>query len=132
MKHITSKLVLDVKMILRAKKIAMRNGKWFKLHPDERILINLTIRTLNFVKSCTLIKILLKIFEKISEKLVYLYKVYTIGLKIAGMRMKQAYKIGYRNAGRLLKDIKYIFYLGATYIYTPQYYRPAINNEYLT
>lgn len=114
-------------MILRAKKVALRNGKWFKLHPDERIIINLTIKTLSFIKSSILIKILLKIFEKISGKLTYLYKVYMIGLQIAKTRMKQAYKIGYRKVENLLKDIKYIFYLGATYIYTPQYYKPAIN-----
>ena len=66
----------------------MGNGRWFKLHPDERILINLTIKTLNFIKSSIFIKTLLKIFEKISEKLSYLYEVYIIRLQIAKIRMK--------------------------------------------
>ena len=113
--------IITSQHIRRVKIIALRNGRWFKLHPGERAIINLTIKILNYIRSELLIKILLKIFDKISLKISYIYKAYWIGVKILEKKLETARKIG-----RLKKDIKYIIYLGIWYLSTPIYYRPSI------
>ena len=118
--------IITSQHIRRVKIIALRNGRWFKLHPGERAIINLTIKILNYIRSELLIKILLKIFDKISPKISYIYKAYWIGVKMLEKKLETARKIGYRKIGRLKKDIKYIIYLGIWYLNTPIYYRPNI------
>ena len=114
---------IDVQLIARAKTIAIRTGKWFKLHPAERILIDLTIKTLKHIRSQTLIQLILKILDKISPKITYIYKAYQIGLEIAKKRVEQALKLGYIKAKKWLKDINYIIYLGVSYLNTSPIYQ---------
>ena len=117
--------IITSQYVRRVKIIALRNGRWFKLHPSEQAIINLTIKTLNYIKSSILIQILLKIFDKISSKITYIYKVYFIGLKMLKKKLETARKIGYRKVSKL-KDINYIIYLGTWYLNTPICYRPNI------
>ena len=118
-------IVFSSKFVRRIKIIALRNGRWFRLHPSERAIINLIIKTINYVRNSVLINILIRIMDKISPKTAYIYKAYQIGLKMLEIRIRQAKQIGY-NKIKELKDIKYIIYLGTWYLNTPIYYRPNI------
>jgi len=126
-------MILSKEFIKHVKIMALRKGLWFKLHQNERILINLIISTLRYVKSNVLINLILKILDKISPKLLYMYKAYQIGLKIVKIRIKEAKQIGYKYAEKLSKDINYIIYLGVWYLNTSSYYRPNVNmDKYIT
>ena len=118
-------IVFSSKIVRRIKIIALRNGRLFKLHPSERAIINLIIKTINYVRNSILINILIKIIDKISPKTAYIYKAYQIGLKMLEIRIRQAKQIGYKKLKKL-KNINYIIYLGTWYLNTPIYYRPNI------
>jgi len=104
-------------------KRALRTGKYWKLRPEERIILKLSARILTQIKSQTLKEILLKITEKISPHLAYKIKAFEIGLSIAKKRVEQALMLGYNRAREWLKDWKYIFYLGITYLNTLAFYK---------
>ena len=109
--------------IRNALRIALRTGKYFKLHPTERAILLLASRIVVRVRSQTLRDILLKIFEKISDKLTLKIKAYLIGLEIAHRRVEQALALGYRRALEWLRDLNYILYLGLSYLNTPPLYQ---------
>ena len=94
--------------ILKAYRMAIRTGRLFRLHPDEKAILIISANAINLVKSKTLKEVLLKIFEKINPKLT--------------LKMK-ALMIGYRKASSWLKDLNYILYLGLSYMNTPLIYR---------
>ena len=110
-------------MLIRAKKLALRTGKWYRLHPTERIILSLSCKILTRVKSSALKKIILKIFEKISEKLILSFKAIAIGYQIAKRRVEQAIKLGYYKALDWLRDFSYMWYLGWSHINTPKIYQ---------
>ena len=109
---------ITCQQLLRAKIIAIRTGKWFKLHPIERLLMDLTIKSLNYIRSQTLIQIILKILDKISPRITYMYKAYQIGLEIAKKRVEQAFNFGCKKAILWLEDTGYIIFLGISYLNT--------------
>mgnify|MGYP000103039490 CR=1 FL=1 len=109
--------------LIKAKRIALRSGKWFKLSPIERLLITLSIKTLKKIRSRILKSIILKILEKISPNFVFKLKVIQIGLEIVKKRIEQATMLGYRRVEELATDINYIMYLGHSYMNTPSIYR---------
>ena len=110
-------------ILIKAKKIGLRNGKWFRLHPVERLLINLAIKTLTRIKSQTLKNIILRILKKISQNLVLKFKIFQIGLEIVRKRINQALKFGNKKAKDWIKDTNYIMYLGYSQINTLAIYR---------
>ncbi|RLJ03029.1 MAG: hypothetical protein DRP08_04025, partial [Candidatus Aenigmatarchaeota archaeon] len=77
-------------LILTAYKRALRTGKYFKLHPTERVILYLSTRILTLIKSPQLIEIIMKILDKVDEKLTLKIKAYQIGLQIAKKRIQQA------------------------------------------
>jgi len=109
--------------LIKAKRIALRSGKWFRLNPIERLLITLSIKTLKKVRSEVLKSIILKILEKISPNLTFKLKIIQIGLEIVKKRIEQAIILGYRRVEELATDINYIMYLGHSYMNMPSIYR---------
>jgi len=109
--------------LIKAKRIALRSGKWFRLNPIERLLITLSIKTLKKVRSEVLKSIILKILEKISPNLTFKLKIIQIGLEIVKKRIEQAIILGYRRVEELATDINYIIYLGYSYMNMPSIYR---------
>jgi len=109
--------------LIKAKRIALRSGKWFRLNPMERLLITLSIKTLKKVRSEVLKSIILKILEKISPNLTFKLKIIQIGLEIVKKRIEQAIILGYRRVEELATDINYIMYLGHSYMNMPSIYR---------
>jgi len=109
--------------ILKAYRMAIRTGRLFRLHPDEKAILIISAKAINLVKSKTLKEILLKIFEKINPKLTLKMKALMIGLEIAKRRVEQALIIGYERASSWLRDLNYILYLGLSYMSTPLIYR---------
>jgi len=120
------KLVFTKRDIKHLKIMALRRGVWFRLHRSERVLINLIIISLKYVRSRVLINILVRIVDKISPTAAYMYKAYQIGIKIVKLRVKYAKQIGYKYGIKLLNDINYIIYLGIWYLNTSPIYRPNI------
>jgi len=110
-------------MLLKARKIALRNGKWYKLHPMERAVLTLASKVLTRVKSKTLKEIIIKTLEKISESLLLKWKVLYIGMQLARRRVEQAIKLGNYKAKDWLKDFGYIWYLGWSYLFTSPIYK---------
>ena len=119
-------IVFTRDFVKHVKIMALRRGTWFRLHRDERAIIDLTINTIKYIRSKVLREIIIKIIEKISPKLLYMYKAYQIGLKILEKRIQQAKIIGYKKINKIKKDIKYIIYLGTWYLNTSPIYRPNI------
>jgi len=99
--------------------MALRTGKFFKLHPDERAILTISARIVSLVKSQTLREVLLKIFDKISSKLTLKIRAFMIGLEIIKRRVEQALALGYVKAKSWLKDVNYILYLGFSHLNTP-------------
>ena len=116
-------LIITKEVLIRAKRIALRSGKWFKLSPVERLVLSLSIKVVSRVKSKTLKEILMKILDKISSSLLFKFKILSIGLEIAKKRVEQAIKLGYKRARNWIKDINYIWYLGISYINTSPIYK---------
>jgi len=116
-------LVITKEVLIRAKRIALRSGKWFKLSSVERLVLSLSIKVVSRVKSKTLKEILMKILDKISSSLLFKFKILSIGLEIAKKRVEQAIKLGYERARNWIKDINYIWYLGISYINTSPIYK---------
>jgi len=114
---------LSPKLIHAAYKRALRTGKYWKLPPEERIILKLSARILSRIKSQVLKEILLKIIEKICPKLARKIKALEIGFELLKKRVEQALMLGYNQAVEWLKDWNYAFYLGISYLNTPPVYR---------
>ena len=112
-------------LLIRARRLALRNGRWFRLHPAERAVLTLSCRVLTRVRSATLKQVILKILEKISERLLLAWRVVSIGYEVARRRAEQAVKLGYYKALDWLRDFGYIWYLGWSYISEPLTYGSA-------
>jgi len=110
-------------LLIKAKKTALRNGKWFKLHPAERAVISLSCKLLTKIRSKTLKEIIIKILEKISKSLLLSWKIVSIGYEITKKRVEQALKLSHYKAVDWLKDFSYIWYSGWNYINTPPMYK---------
>ena len=110
-------------LLIRARKIALRNGKWYKLHPMERAVLLLSSKILTRIKSQVLKEIIIKILEKISRSLLLKWKILQIGLELAKKRVEQAIKLGNYKARDWLRDFAYIWYLGWSYLHTSPIYR---------
>ena len=110
-------------LLLRARRLALRNGRWFRLHPAERAVLTLSCRVLTRVRSRALREIIVKILEKISERLLICWRVVSIGYEIARSRVEQAIKLGHGGALDWLRDFGYIWYLGWSHINAPPMYR---------
>ena len=91
--------------------MALRKGVWFRLQRSERVLINLIIMSLKYVRSRVLINILVRIVNKISPTAAYMYKAYQIGIKMVKLRVKHAKQIGYKYGIKSFRQIKNIFKL---------------------
>jgi len=114
---------LTPEIISATYKRALRTGKYWKLRPEERVILRLSARILSKIKSKTLKEILLKIIEKISPKLARKIKAIEIGFEILKKRVEQALMLGYTKAKEWLKDTNYAFYLGISYLNTPPIYK---------
>ena len=110
-------------LLLKAKRKALRNGKWFKLHPIERAVLTLASKVLTRIKSETLKEVIVKALEKISESLLLKWKVLSIGMELARRRVEQAVKLGNYRAKDWLRDFGYIWYLGWSYLFTSPIYK---------
>ena len=110
-------------LLVRARRLALRNGRWFRLHPAERAVLTLSCRVLTRVRSRALREVIVKILEKVSERLLLAWRVVSIGYEIARRRAEQAIKLGCRRALDWLRDFGYVWYLGWSYINAPPMYR---------
>ena len=117
-----AELEITRELLIKAKKIALRNGRWFKLHPIEKAVLTLTSRVVARIRSRVLKKIIINILEKISISLIIKFKVLTLGSEIAKKRVKQAIKLGYHKAKDWLEEFDYIWYLGWSQVNEPVQY----------
>jgi len=118
-----TELEITKELLIKARKIALRNGRWFKLHPAERTVLFLSCKILTKIRSKILKEVIIKILEKISDSLLLHWKVFIIGYELAKKRVEQAVKLGYYRAKDWLNDFSYIWYLGWSYMTTPAMYR---------
>ena len=117
--HRRNDLRFTREFLLRTRRRLFRRRAWFALlNRAERGIINLTIRCVREVKSLTLTRTLLRLFEKVSQALKseFLENVRRIGSPLAKQVSEWAYSWGNKGALEWRKDFGFIMYLALTHV----------------
>jgi len=102
-------------LLIRAKRIALRTGKWFRLHPVDRAVLTLSIRVVSRVRSPALRGVIVRVLNKISDALALKLVALRLGYELAKRRVRQAVMLGHSKASEWLRDLSYVWYLGFTH-----------------
>lgn len=114
--------------LLKIRKRAFRHRFWFKiLSRNERILVDLTIKVVDKVKSVLLAKtlrsIVLKLFNAMESQVNRLIRV--IGIDLVRKMSEIGKKLGCKSAECWAADRGFIQFLTITYMNTPGLYRAS-------
>lgn len=110
------------------KQRALRKRIWFKsLDRAERAIVDLTIRTVKWIRSSTLKEMLMTISEKLMEAMESQIVRFTetIGRPLAQKIASLAFSWGNREALKWAKDSHFVRYLTITEINTPRIFKTA-------
>jgi hypothetical protein len=110
--------LVSFKTITEAKKLALRNGVWFKtLSRVERGIIDLTVRYVECIKSVVLAKVVTAIMEKLQFAMESVVDrlVRTVGLPLARKISDIAVSWGNRLASMWANDFAFARFLVANY-----------------
>jgi hypothetical protein len=110
--------VLTKQDLIKIKVKALRRGVWFKtLSKVERGIIDLTIRCVEKIKSCTLMKTVLAIFSKLLNTLEkdFIKRIESIGRVVAKKVCRIATQWGHYCAWLWEYDINFVKFLGVIF-----------------
>lgn len=120
---ITSNL-LNKKLLKKVKVKAFRNGTWFRaLHRLDRVLIDLTIRVVDQIRSAILIKNILAIIKKLEENAGgdLSRDLNDLGFSLARKLSLMAQRWGNTSAKKWAFDLSFLRFLVVLHINDPRY-----------
>jgi len=115
---------IDVSVVRAAYRRALRTGKYWRLSPEERLLLKLSSK-LTQVKSPILARVLLPVICRIMPALARRLKAFELGLQVLEERVKQALALGYYKAVAWLEDLSLALQIGYSLLNTPKAYWPV-------
>jgi len=114
---------IDGSVVRAAYRRALRTGKYWRLSPEERLLLKLSSK-LTRVRSPALIQVLLKIICRVLPSLARRLQALSLGLRVLEERVRQALQLGYHHALEWLKDIKLAMQIGFSLLNVSKAYWP--------
>ena len=111
--------VLDRKQLVKLKTKAMRSGAWFRaLQSIDRVLIDLTIRVANSVRSVKLVESILTVSRKLESAMESRFSrvVREVGLPLAQKISFTAQKLGNISASSWVFDSSFAIFLAVMQI----------------
>jgi hypothetical protein len=110
---------LDKKLLVNLKTKAMRSGVWFKvLQRIDRVLFDLTIRVVGYIRSAKLAKSILALTRKLEDaiKSSFSSRLREIGLPLAQKISLMAQKLGNISASGWVFDSSFAVFLAVMHI----------------
>jgi len=120
----TTSNLLDKRLLKKVKVRAFRNGAWFRaLHRLDRVLVDLTIRVVDRIRSATLVKNILTVIRKLEENVVgdLLRDLNGFGLSLARKLSLIAQRWGNTSAKKWAFDLSFLRFLVVLHINDPRY-----------
>ncbi|GEM_PF-3457425 len=105
--------------ILDLKRKSLRKGVWFRgLSKMERGIIDLTVRCVERIRSPTLIRVLQRVLNKLSDavKHPFAWRIEQIGRPLADRAIQVALSWGVEEAVSWKEDVSYVRCLGLNYL----------------
>jgi hypothetical protein len=119
----TETLMIGNNRLAKLKQKALRSGLWFRtLNTIERALVNLTIKVVDHVQSCTLAKILFSIIAKLenaSESDKVLQALREVGFPLAHKLSLLAQKWNNESARNWMYDVSFAKFLAIMHMNHP-------------
>jgi hypothetical protein len=113
--------------LAKLKTLAIRRGLWFKvLNALERVVVDLTIKVVERVRSSTLRSVLKSIASKVMEVLkarAFKERAVAIGRVLLERLVRIAEKLGCKGAGEWAEDPGFVMYLGVSWLNTSPVFR---------
>jgi len=120
----TTSNLLDKRLLKKVKVRAFRNGAWFRaLHRLDRVLVNLTIRVVDRIRSATLVKNILTVIKKLEENVGgdLLRDLNDLGFSLARKLGLIAQRWGNTSAKKWAFDLSFLRFLVVLHINDPRY-----------
>ncbi len=115
---------IDVSVVRAAYRRALRTGKYWRLSPEERVLLKFSTK-LTRVKSPILARALLPVICRIIPSLARRLRALELGLRVLEERVRQAFSLGYYKAVEWLRDLSLALQVGYSLLSTPRAYWPT-------
>ncbi len=116
-------MCIDASVLRAAYRRALRTGKFWRLRPEERAILRLSL-SFSRIRSPPLVNLLLQIMARISPSTVRRVKALSLGLQVLEERVRQALRLGYYHAIRWLHDLRLALQIGLSLLNTPKAYWP--------
>jgi len=120
----TTSNLLDKRLLKKVKVRAFRNGAWFRaLHRLDRVLVDLTIRVVDRIRSATLVKNILTVIKKLEENVGgdLLRDLNDLGFSLARKLSLIAQRWGNTSAKKWAFDLSFLRFLVVLHINDPRY-----------
>jgi len=120
----TTSNLLDKRLLKKVKVRAFRNGAWFRaLHRLDRVLVDLTIRVVDRIRSATLVKNILTVIKKLEENVGgdLLRDLNDLGFSLARKLGLIAQRWGNTSAKKWAFDLSFLRFLVVLHINDPRY-----------
>jgi len=114
---------IDVDVVRAAYRRALRTGRYWRLSPEERLLLRLSSR-LARVKSPVLARALLPVICRVMPALARRLRALELGMRVLEERVRQALALGYYKALTWLRDLGLALQIGYSLLNTPKVYWP--------
>jgi len=120
----TTSNLLDKRLLKKVKVRAFRNGAWFRaLHRLDRVLVDLTIRVVDRIRSATLVRNILTVIKKLEENVGgdLLRDLNDLGFSLARKLSLIAQRWGNTSAKKWAFDLSFLRFLVVLHINDPRY-----------
>ena len=120
----TTSNLLDKRLLKKVKVRAFRNGAWFRaLHRLDRVLVDLTIRVVDRIRSATLVRNILTVIKKLEENVGgdLLRDLNDLGFSLARKLGLIAQRWGNTSAKKWAFDLSFLRFLVVLHINDPRY-----------